>query len=66
MIVLESMTAKDLSHEQQVFIACSMLEILRASYPGVDNYNSLEAFLKAEAQKELHDAFGARGKDEVP
>ena len=57
-LVLESMTAKDLSYEQQLLMVCGMLEILKSSYPDLNKYTELEAMVRKLAGAEVSNLFG--------
>lgn len=59
MVVLESLTAKGMTYEQQLFMTCSMLAILKASYFDGGSYELLEKDHRTRADAEVKSLFGS-------
>lgn len=58
MVVLESLTSKGFSFEQQLFLTCCMLGILQASHTNLEIYLELEKQKRKQAQNEVEALFG--------
>lgn len=61
-LILESLTAKSISFDKQLMIACSMLAILQASHPSSAQFKILEKTVREQAQIDVNSMFGVKTK----
>ena len=58
MLILETLTKKGLSYDQEMQIVCGMLAILKESHPNKDLYNQFFAKTLVEVEAEMKILFG--------
>lgn len=57
-MILEILSNKGHDFDQQLFITCSMLEILKSSISDLTQYNELEASVRQKAYTEIDTMYG--------